>query len=120
MKVLLIDDDAFLASIYSQKFQREGYEVHVVTNGEDGLKAATAMKPDVIVLDLVMPRFDGFTVLERLKADANTKRIPVFVLTNLGQQQDIDRCMKLGAAGYIIKTQSLPDEIVQKVSVVLK
>ncbi|MFA4954729.1 MAG: response regulator [Patescibacteria group bacterium] len=118
-KILIIEDDGFLASIYAQKLELEGFEVAFANNGEDGLKLAQKDKPDLVLLDLLMPRMDGFEVLEKLKADQATHDIKVLVLTNLGQKEDVERCMKLGAAGYVIKAHSLPQETVKRVKALL-
>jgi CheY-like chemotaxis protein len=117
--VLLIEDDGFLASIYSQKLEFEGFEVSFATNGEDGLKLAQKEPPDLILLDILMPRMDGFEVLEKLKADPETKNIKVLVLSNLGQKEDVERCLKLGADGYVIKAHSLPHETVKRIKEIL-
>ena len=118
-KILIIDDDAFLSSIYKQRFEADGFEVVIAVSGEDGLRMAAEKKPDVILLDLLMPRMDGFQVLERLKRDPVTSGIPVFIFTNLGQPGDIERCKSLGAAGYAIKAQTLPEETVKQVKKLL-
>ncbi|MFZ2803737.1 MAG: response regulator [Patescibacteria group bacterium] len=118
-KILLVEDDGFLASIYAQKLEVEGFETSLATNGEDGLKFAAKDKPALILLDLLMPKMDGFEVLEKLKADEKLKNIPVLVLTNLGQREDVERCIKLGAVGYIIKAHSLPNETVNRVKEIL-
>jgi len=118
-KILIIEDDGFLASIYAQKLELEGFEVAFATNGEDGLKLAQKDKPDLILLDLLMPQMDGFEVLEKVKADPTIKDIKVLVLSNLGQKEDVDRCMKLGAVGYMIKAHSLPEETVKRIKEIL-
>jgi len=118
-KVLIIEDDGFLASIYAQKLELEGYEVAFATNGEDGLKLAQKDHPDLVLLDLLMPKMDGFEVLEKLKADAATRDIKVLVLSNLGQKEDVERCLKLGAVGYVIKAHSLPEETVKRIKEIL-
>jgi DNA-binding response OmpR family regulator len=118
-KILLVEDDGFLASIYAQKLELEGFDVTLATNGEDGLKLAVKDPPALILLDLLMPKMDGFEVLEKLKADDTLKSIPVLVLTNLGQREDVERCMRLGAIGYIIKAHSLPNETVKRVKEIL-
>lgn len=118
-KVLIIEDDGFLASIYAQKLELEGFEVAFATNGEDGLKLAQKDKPDLMLLDLLMPQMDGFEVLEKVKADPATKDIKVLVLSNLGQKEDVDRCMKLGVVGYMIKAHSLPEETVKRIKEIL-
>ncbi|MEO5927914.1 MAG: response regulator transcription factor [Patescibacteria group bacterium] len=117
--ILLIEDDGFLASIYAQKLELEGFDVSLATNGEDGLRLAMKDIPDMILLDLVMPKLNGFEVLERLKQDDATKTVPVLILTNLGQREDVERCMQLGAAGYVIKAHSLPHETIAKVKELL-
>ena len=118
-KLLLAEDDGFLASIFAQKFETEGFEVAYATNGEDALKLAKKDKPNIILLDLLMPKMDGFEVLTALKADAALKDIPVLILTNLGNREDVERCLKAGAAGYLIKAHTLPHETVKKVKELL-
>jgi DNA-binding response OmpR family regulator len=118
-KILLVEDDGFLASIYAQKLELEGFEAALATNGEDGLRLAQKDHPDLILLDLLMPKMDGFEVLEELKKDSDTKSIPVLVLTNLGQKEDVERCLKLGAKGYIIKAHALPHETVNRIKDIL-
>lgn len=117
--VLLVEDDGFLASIYAQKLELEGFEVSLATNGEDGLRLAAKVSPDIILLDLIMPKLDGFQVLEQLKKDSETKAIPVLILSNLGQKEDVERCIALGAAGYMIKAHTLPHETIDKVKAIL-
>lgn len=118
-KILLVEDDGFLASIYAQKLEVEGFDTSLATNGEDGLKLAAKDKPALILLDLLMPKMDGFEMLERLKADADLKDIPVLVLTNLGQREDVERCINMGAVGYVIKAHSLPHETVKRIKEIL-
>jgi len=118
-KILLVEDDGFLASIYSQKLELEGYDVNFATNGEDGLRLAQKDHPDLILLDLLMPKMDGFEVLEKLKASETTSTIPVLVLTNVGSREDVERCIRLGAVGYVIKAHSLPHETVKRVREIL-
>lgn len=117
-RILIVEDDGFLASIYAQKLELEGFDVSFATNGEDGLKLAQKDHPDLILLDLRLQpdKMDGFELLEKLKADAALKKIPVIVLTNLGQKEDVERCMKLGAAGYLIKAHTLPHEAVKRIT----
>jgi CheY-like chemotaxis protein len=117
--ILLVEDDGFLASIYAQKLELEGYDVSLATNGEDGLRLARKDVPDLILLDLVMPKLDGFQTLEQLKADPVTAKVPVMILTNLGQQEDVERCRALGAVGYVIKAHSLPVETIARVKELL-
>ncbi|MFA4830690.1 MAG: response regulator [Patescibacteria group bacterium] len=113
--VLLIEDDIFLANIYKMKFEMEGFKVTVSDNGELGLADAKKKKPDIILLDILLPKMDGFTVLEKLKAAESTKIIPVILLTNLGQKDDVEKGLKLGAVDYLIKAHFKPSETVEKV-----
>lgn len=118
--LLLIEDDAFLASMYKTKFEQQGFKVMMADNGEDGLVDARRKKPDVIVLELLLPRVDGFTVLTELKRDRATASIPVILLTNLGQKEDVQKGLGLGAADYLIKTHFKPSETVAAVKRVLE
>ncbi|OGH65695.1 MAG: hypothetical protein A3J66_01440 [Candidatus Magasanikbacteria bacterium RIFCSPHIGHO2_02_FULL_47_14] len=118
--VLIVEDDSFLANIYKTKFEMEGFKVSVAENGELGLKEAKKKLPDLILLDILLPKMDGFTVLEHLKEDEELKSIPVILLTNLGQKDDVDKGLKLGAADYLIKAHFKPSETVDKVKKVLK
>lgn len=114
-KILVIDDDAFLSSIYITKLQSEGYEVLTAKDGEEGIVAAKKGHPDAILLDILMPKKDGFETLSALKASPATRDIPVLMLTSLGQKEDIDRGLSGGAADFLIKTQTLPGDAVEKI-----
>jgi len=118
-KILIVEDDAFLAGIYSNKFDKEGFEVFLAGDGETGLKLAQTKHPDIMLLDILMPKLDGFEVLEKIKASEATRDIPVILLTNLGQKEDVDKGLKLGAADYLIKAHFMPAETVEKVRKVL-
>jgi len=118
--ILLVEDDAFLAKIYAKTFEDAGFDVHLASNGEDGLKLAARDKTDIVLLDILLPNMDGFEVLEKLKADEATKNIPVVILSNLGQREDVDRALNSGAAGYLIKAHTMPQKAVGKVKEVLK
>ena len=89
-------------------------------DGEEGIKKVLAEKPDLVLLDLILPNEDGFEVLSKIKADPKVSQIPIIILSNLSQKEDIDKGMKLGAADYIIKAQFTPEEIVEKVKNILK
>ena len=117
--VLLVEDDVFLAGIYQKKFEMEGYKISIAENGEKGLADAKKKKPDIILLDILLPKMDGFTVLKNLKADASTKDKPVILLTNLGQKDDVEKGLEAGASDYLIKAHFKPSEIVEKVKKVL-
>jgi len=89
-------------------------------DGQKGLEAAAKVNPDIILLDILMPKMDGFSVLEELKKDAKTKDIPVILLTNLGQKEDVKKGFDLGAAGYLIKAHFMPSEVVEKIKKILE
>ncbi|TAL20385.1 response regulator [Patescibacteria group bacterium] len=120
IKVLQVEDDQFLAGIYSAKLSVEGFAVLHAVDGAAGLKLAREEKPDVILLDILMPKMDGFEVLQRLKKSSETNEIPVIILTNLAQKEDVDRGLKLGAADYLIKAHVGPADTVQRIKKVLK
>ncbi|MEY4744978.1 MAG: hypothetical protein RL272_923 [Candidatus Parcubacteria bacterium] len=119
VKVLIVDDDAFLSGIYATKLELDGFEVATARDGEEGLKVAMREKPDLILLDVLMPKLDGFEVLKRLKADDEMKAIPVIMLTNLGQKEDIEKGLQDGAVDYLIKAHFVPAEAVDKIKKVL-
>ncbi|MBU0660854.1 response regulator [Patescibacteria group bacterium] len=118
--VLLVEDDTFLANIYKTKFELEGFKVIGAENGELGLKEAKKKHPDIILLDILLPKMDGFTVLEHLKSEEDLKDIPVIMLTNLGQKDDVEKGLALGAVDYLIKAHFKPSETVDKVKKALK
>ena len=89
--ILLIEDDQMIATMYQTKFSMEGQTIVTATDGADGLAKAKELKPDIVLLDIILPKLDGFSVLKELKADATTKNIPVILLTNLGQDDDVKR-----------------------------
>jgi DNA-binding response OmpR family regulator len=117
--VLIVEDDAFLANIYKTKFEMEGFKVSTSENGEAGLSDIKKKKPDIVLLDILLPKMDGFAVLERLKADNEAKNIPVILLTNLGQKDDVQKGLEMGAVDYLIKAHFKPSEVVEKVRKIL-
>ena len=118
--ILIIEDDTFLSNIYKTKFDMEGFKISTSENGKVGLADVKKKKPDIILLDILLPKMDGFAVLEALKADAEVKNIPVILLTNLGQKDDVEKGLELGAVDYLIKAHFKPSEVVDKVKKVLK
>lgn len=117
--VLLVEDDSFLLGMYATKFEIENFNVITAEDGEKGLKAAKEKNPDIILLDILMPRMNGVEVLEELKKDDSTKNIPVILLTNLNQREEIERCMSMGADDYLIKAHFMPSEVIEKVKNIL-
>lgn len=104
LRILLADDDKFFQKLYSSKLTQEGFEVIIASDGEEALVKMREAKPDVLLLDMVMPKKDGFEVLEELAADEILKTIPVLVLSTLGQESDIEKAKSLGARNYINKS----------------
>lgn len=118
-KVLLVEDEKMLADMYQAKFTKEGLEVIKAEDGAKGLELAKQHKPDIILLDIILPKLDGFAVLKELKKDPMTSDIHVLLLTNLGQEEDVSKGQKLGADDYFIKANHTPAEIVEKVKYLL-
>ena len=115
IKILLVEDDPFLLSMYNTKFELENFKVVTAEDGEKGLKLALKELPDVILLDIMLPRMDGFEVLKALKADKKTSGIPVILLTNLSQKEKVKEGLSLGANDYLIKAHFMPSEVVEKI-----
>ncbi len=120
MKVLIIEDDKFLSKIYSTKLEKEGIDADFALDGAEGLEKIASGKPKLVLLDLIMPKVDGFEVLETMKKDPKMKKIPVIVLSNLGQGSDVERAKKLGAKDYIIKSDTSIQEVLKKIKAHLK
>jgi len=118
-KVLIIEDDKFLRELLSQKLLKEGYEVLEGVDGEAGLKKITEDKPDLVLLDLILPGKDGFEILTAAKSNPETANIPVLVLSNLGQQEEVEKALKLGAADFLVKAHFTPGEIVAKIKTII-
>lgn len=116
IKVLVVEDDKFLGSAYRAKLTKSGFDVSFATDGQEALDVLKTVTPDIILLDLVMPRMDGFATLEAIKKDDRLKDIPVIVTSNLGQKEDLDRATALGAVGYIIKSDLTMDDLVIKIN----
>ena len=115
-KILIVEDDQYLINTYRVKFNKSGFDVRLASDGDEVFKLLQSFTPDIILLDLVMPGKDGFTVLSELKKNETWKHIPVIVASNLGQPEDIEKAKKLGAADYLIKVQVSLSDIVNKVN----
>lgn len=120
IKVLIAEDEDILRRMYVTKFKAEGFEVFEAVNGEEGFKLAMEKKPDIILLDIIMPLADGFSTLRKIKAEEKIKNIPVFMLTNLAQESDIEEGKKLGASDYLVKSNLTPLQVVEKIRETLK
>lgn len=119
-KVLIVEDDKFLSELISTKLDKEGFNIALAGDGETGLKKAEEFKPEIILLDIMLPGMDGFEVLEKLKANAELKKIPVIILSNFGQESKVERGLQLGAVDYLVKANFTTGEIVAKIKEILK
>jgi len=119
-KILIIEDDKFLRELITQKLFKEGYEVSEAVDGEEGLKKIKEEKPGLVLLDLILPGIDGFEVLARMREEPTLSSIPVIILSNLGQKEDVEKGLKMGAVDYLIKAHFTPGEIIEKIKAALK
>jgi len=118
-RVLVVEDDQFLRELIIKKLEEEGLSTMQAIDGEEGLRLVAEKKPDIVLLDLILPGIDGFEVLKQIKGTPDISDIPVVILSNLGQKDDIERGLELGANDYLIKAHFTPGEIVQKVKEIL-
>ncbi len=117
--ILLVDDDLTLREMYSERLKAEGFTVEMAKDGEEALSKAMDIKPSIILLDIMMPKINGLDVLKRLKQDSETKDIPVIVLTALIQDREKMESITSGADDYIVKSEMMPGEVIQKVKALL-
>ncbi len=114
-KIIIVEDEEILRNLLQKKLIEEGYEVEVAVDGEDGLAKIKADRPDLILLDIVMPKMNGIEMLEEMQKDESLGGIPVVVVSNSGQPVEIDKAQKLGAKDWIVKTEFDPQEVIDKV-----
>ncbi|MBI2507273.1 MAG: response regulator [Candidatus Niyogibacteria bacterium] len=120
-KIFIIDDDEFLLDMYAIKFRESGFEIDVATSGPSALdKIKNGFSPDIILLDIVMPGMDGFEFLKQLKKENLAPSAVVVILTNLGQKEDVQKGLAMGAKDYVIKAHHTPSEVVAKIKQVLE
>lgn len=117
--IFIIDDDPFITDMYLLKFKEDNFRIDVCRDGQEALKKIHLDCPDIVLLDIVMPVVDGFEILKEIKGDSALVKVKVVLLTNLGQKEDVERGMELGADGYIIKAHFTPSEVVAKVKEIL-
>lgn len=115
-KIVLIEDDAILSKVLHEELQDAGFSVFQAFDGEEGLKKVTSEKPDLVLLDVMMPKKNGFEVLKELKNSPETATVPVILLTMLGKDEDIKQGLQLGATDYMVKSQHAVAEICEKVT----
>ena len=118
-KILIVEDDPLIARLYQKSLSFEGYNVEVARDGEEGLKKIAENNPPLILLDIMMPKIPGFEVLDRIKSQEETKKIPVIVLTNLASPRDAETALSKGAVKYIVKSEYQPKQIVNMVKEIL-
>lgn len=119
-KILVVEDDKFLRDLIVQKLKRERFVTYEAVDGEEGIKFAKEKHPDLILLDLILPSIDGFGVLGALKNSIDTSSIPIIVLSNLGQKEDMDKAISGGAEAFMVKAHFTPGEIIAKIKEILK
>ena len=118
-RVLLVEDDSFLRDLLSQKMRKEKFQVIEAVDGEDGPKKTVSEKPHIVLLDLILPGADGFETLKRIRAEESVAQVPIIILSNLGQKDDIEKGMQLGATDYLVKAHNTPGEIIDKIRMIL-
>lgn len=118
-KILIVDDDKFLLNLYANKFNDNGFDVLTAGDGKKGMESAKKNFPDLIILDILLTEMDGYEVLTQLKNNLTTRAIPVVMLTNFFQKEDIQKCLKAGARDYFIKSHFMPSEVVDKIKKIL-
>ncbi len=114
-KVIIVDDDELLRKLLTRKLKEEGYEVVLAVDGKEGVEKIKEEKPDLILMDIVMPNMDGFQAMEEIQKDESISHIPIVVVSNSGQPVEIDRAKKLGASDWLVKTEFDPQEVINKV-----
>lgn len=119
-KILIAEDDDLISAMYTSKFKKAGFEVILAKDGQEAVQKTMETTPDLVLLDIVLPKQNGFDSLKAIKGNVNLEKIKVALLTNLGEAGDIKKGMDLGADAYLIKAHSTPSQIVEKVEDILK
>jgi DNA-binding response OmpR family regulator len=114
-KILIVEDEELIGDLLQKKLRQEGYFASVARDGEEALKQAREEKPDMVLLDIVLPRLNGFEVLSELKKDEALRQIPVIIISNSGQPSEIERAKELGVHDWLVKTEFDPQEVLEKV-----
>jgi CheY-like chemotaxis protein len=121
-RIMIVEDDSFVMDIYQTKLEQSGFDVLLAVNGVEAIKKLDKKTdlPDLILLDIVMPYMDGLEVLQKIKENEGLSKIPIILLTNLSQKEEIDQGLKMGASDYLIKSHFTPSEVLEKISNYLK
>jgi len=114
-KILIVEDEKFLRTLMTKKLDQENFDTITAVDGEEALKKIKKEKPDLVLLDILLPSITGWEVLKKIKKDPKMKDLPVLMLTNLGEKEDVEKGLEMGASDYIIKAHFTPSEIVDKV-----
>jgi len=117
--ILLIEDDPFLIEIYATKLKEAGYSVETAEDGDEGLRSIKEKTPDLVLLDVVLPNFNGWEILRKIKKDDNLKDLKVIVFSNLGEKDEIEKGLNLGATKYLVKAHYTPSEVIKEVKKIL-
>ena len=118
--ILVVEDDKYLRDVLVEKLKKEGFDVLEAVDGEAGLAMTAEKKPDLVVLDIILPLLNGFDYLEKKAKNNALEKIPVIILSNLGQREDVERGMKLGAKDYVVKAHFTPNDLIEKVRALLE
>ncbi len=110
-KILIVEDDPLINKMYSEKLTRDGYEVSVAQNGQEGLDKMKENRPDLIILDIMMPKLSGVEVISEMRKDVNLEKIPIIVLSNLTDGPDIEKAKKMGVTEYLVKSDLDPEDV---------
>ena len=114
-KIVIAEDDKFISEMYIAKLSAEGFDVEYAQDGQEAIEKICEIQPDIVLLDILMPKLNGIEVLKRIRADKKVKNTPVIVLTNANEKDHISKAMEMGANDYLIKASFTPDEIVSKI-----
>lgn len=119
-KILVVEDDTFLSNAYRVKLTKAGFEVRNAFDGDEAFNLLQTFTPDLILLDIVMPKKDGFVILKEIKSNKKWENIPIILASNLGQKEDREKGMQLGASEFFIKTEFTLNDLIQKIDSILK
>ena len=119
-KILIIEDDSFLQGLASTKLEKDGFEVHAASSGEEAFKHLATDTPEIILCDLVLPEMDGFTIIKNIRADAKTATTPIIVFSNLSEEKDVKQAKDNGATEFMVKSNFTLDELSDKIKEILK
>lgn len=115
IRILLVEDEPLLGNLLKQRLGREGFEVDLVRDGEKALEALSASPPDLMLLDIILPKISGFELMEKIQADPAMHNVPIVIVSNLGQETDLEKGRQLGAVGYFIKAKISMEDLVAQI-----